>query len=86
MITRYRALLELALACAALAGAGVGWVHARHPVAVAPVAEGQPATSSLVYDPQLLLLTMMLITTAGVLAVVGIARLRRVSRRLRPSS
>jgi hypothetical protein len=32
---------------------------------------------SLVYDPQLLLLTLVLLTTAGVLAVVGIARLRR---------
>lgn len=72
-----RALVELALACAALGGAETTWLHARHTVRVAPVADGQPFTSSLVYDPQQLLLTMVLITTAGVLAVVGIARVRR---------
>jgi hypothetical protein len=31
----------------------------------------------LVYDPQLLLLTMLLAIIAGVLAVVGVARLLR---------
>ncbi len=77
MITRYRALVEIAVACVALGGAGVSWLNARHTVRVAPVADGQPFTSSLVYDPQLLLLTTVLITAAGVLAVVGIARLRR---------
>jgi NO-binding membrane sensor protein with MHYT domain len=74
---RLRALVELALAAAALLGAGVCWLHARQPRGVAPVAEGQPATTSLVYDPQLLLLTMLLAIIAGVLAVVGVARLRR---------
>jgi hypothetical protein len=77
VIARVRALVMLALACAALAGAGVTWVHARHTVRVAPIADGQPFTASLVYDPQLLLLTLLLVTTAGVLAVLGIARLRR---------
>jgi hypothetical protein len=77
VITRYRALLELGLACAALVAAGVSWTHARHTRGVAPIADGQPVTTSLVYDPQLLLLTMVLLTTAGVLAVLGIARLRR---------
>ena len=85
MIARYRALVELALACAALVGAGVSWSHTRHTVAVAPIAEGQPYTTSLVYHPQLLLLTLVLLTTAGVLAVVGLARLRR-ERGARPSS
>ena len=37
-----------------------------------------PFITSVVYDPQLLLLTLVLLTTAGVLAVVGLARLRRV--------
>jgi hypothetical protein len=84
---RFRALLELALALAALAGAGITWTHARHIVGVAPIAEGQPSTTSLMYDPQQLLLTMLLVTLAGVLLVVGGARLRR-SRpgRFRPSS
>jgi NO-binding membrane sensor protein with MHYT domain len=85
VIARYRAPLELVLACAALVGAGVSWSHARRTVGVAPVADGQPFTTSLVYDPQLLLLTLVLVTTAGVLAVVGGARLRR-ERGATPSS
>ncbi|MGZ4514370.1 MAG: hypothetical protein ACXVX5_06565 [Mycobacterium sp.] len=75
-----RALVELGLACAALVGAGVGWSRSHHAVAVAPIADGQPFTTSLVYDPQLLLLTLLLLTSAGVLAVVGTARLRRERR------
>jgi NO-binding membrane sensor protein with MHYT domain len=77
LIARYRAWVELGLACAALMGAGVSWADARHTVGVAPVADGQPFTTSLVYDPQLVLLTLVLVTTAGVLAVIGMARLRR---------
>jgi NO-binding membrane sensor protein with MHYT domain len=82
VIARFRALVELGLALAALVGAGVSWSHARHAVGVAPIADGQPLTASLVYEPQQLLLTMLLLTVAGVLAVVGAARLRRS----RPSS
>ena len=77
MIARYRALVELILAGAALVGAGVSWSHAGRIVDVAPIADGQPSTTSLVYDPQLLLLTLVLVTTAGVLTVVGVAGLRR---------
>jgi hypothetical protein len=77
VIARYRAVFELALACAALVGAGVSWVHARSTVAVGPVAEGQPVTMSEVYHPQQLVLTLFLVTVAGVLAVVGMAGLRR---------
>jgi hypothetical protein len=80
---RYRAartLFELVLAGAALTAAGLSWVHARRTVRVGPIAEGQPFTTSLVYSPQLLLLTMVLATTAGVLAVVAIARLMRERR------
>ncbi|MEB4208611.1 hypothetical protein [Mycobacterium sp. 94-17] len=77
MNARNRAVLELALACAGLVCAGLSWLHSRHTVTVAPIADGQPSTSSLVYDPQLLLLTLVLLTCAGVLAVVGIGRLRR---------
>jgi hypothetical protein len=86
VIARYRALGELILACAALVGAGVSWSHARHTVSVAPIADGQPLTTSLVYHPQLLLLTLVLVTTAGVVAVVGMARLRRERQSARPSS
>lgn len=84
MIAGYRALVELGLACAALVGAGVSWSRSRHTVSVAPIADGQPFTTSLVYDPQLLLLTLLLLTSAGVLAVVGTARLGR--ERSKPSS
>ncbi len=90
MIARYgasRALLELALACAALVGAALSWVNARSTVGVAPVADGQPVTMSVIYDPQQLLLSMLLTMVAGVLAVVGTARLRRERRSpARPSS
>jgi hypothetical protein len=47
-------------------------------IAVAPVAEGQPTTMSVVYDPQQLLLTLLLATVAGIFIVVGVARMRRV--------
>lgn len=77
MIVSYRALVELAVAVAALAGSGYSWTRSHHTVAVAPIAEGQPFTTSVVYDPQLLLLTLVLLTSAGVLVVVGAARLRR---------
>jgi NO-binding membrane sensor protein with MHYT domain len=53
----------------------------RSTVAVAPVVDGQPVTSSVVYNPSLLLLTLLLATAAGMLAVIGVARLRRASRR-----
>jgi NO-binding membrane sensor protein with MHYT domain len=79
-MARYRAAVELGLACAALVGAGISWSRTRHTVGVAPIADGQPFTTSLVYNPQLLLLTMVLVTTAGVLVVVGVARLRRARR------
>jgi hypothetical protein len=84
-MARYRALIELGLAFFALAAASVTWAHARHTVTVAPVADGQPVTTSLVYHPQVLVLTLLLITTAGVLEVVGVARLWR-ERGSRPSS
>ena len=77
VIARLRAVVELALACAALVATGLSWTHTRSTVAVAPVADGQPVTTSLIYHPQQLVLTLLLATIAGVLAVVGAARLRR---------
>lgn len=58
----------------------MSWSHARDTVVVPPIADGQPDTVSVVYDPQLLLLTLVLATVAGVLTVVGTARLRRARR------
>ncbi|BBZ45970.1 hypothetical protein MPRM_32510 [Mycobacterium parmense] len=86
-MARHRARLMLVLAVVAFASAGVSWSHARRTVSVAPITDGQPSTTSLVYDPQLLLLTMLLLTAAGVLAVGGTARLRRLrSRAVKPTS
>lgn len=73
----FRASAELTLAGAAFLGAWVSWSHARRTVGVAPIADGQPATTQLVLQPQLLLLTLTLATIAGVLAVLGAARFRR---------
>jgi hypothetical protein len=77
---RIRGLIELGLACAAVAGVAMSWLHSRHIVIIAPIADGQPTTTALVYDPLLLLLTMWLAICAGVLAVAGVARLRRSTR------
>lgn len=76
-----RALVELTLAVAAAAGCAVSWLHVRYLVLVAPVTDGEPATTSVCYHPRILLLALLLATAAGVLAVVGTARLRRARRR-----
>lgn len=80
-MARFRAVVELALACAAVTGCAISWSGVRSTVPVAPVADGQPVTTSVVYDPSLLLLTLLLATAAGMLAVVGVARLRRAGQR-----
>jgi hypothetical protein len=80
-MARLWAVSELALACAAVLGCAISWSEVRSTVTVAPVAKGQPVTTSVVYDPRLLLLTLLLAAAAGMLTVVGAARLRRVGRR-----
>jgi hypothetical protein len=77
---RRRGALELVLAGVALLGSALIWSQSHRAVPVAPIADGQPATVSVVFDPQLLLLTLLLATVAGVLAVVGTARIRRARR------
>jgi hypothetical protein len=72
-----RARIELVLAVAAAAGCVLSWLAASSTVEVAPVLDGQPMTTSIVYNPPLLVLSLFLATAAGVLAVAGIARLRR---------
>lgn len=79
MTARTRAVIELGLACAAVLGCALSWSQVRSTVTVGPVTDGQPVTASVVYDPPLLLLTLLLATAAGVLAVVGTARLRRAA-------
>lgn len=77
MTSRVRAVVQLALAGAAVLGCALSWSQVRSTVAVAPILDGQPVTTSVVYDPPLLLLTLLLATLAGVLAVVGITNLRQ---------
>lgn len=79
-MARLRAVIELLLACAAAVGCGAAWSAVRTTVEVAPVLKDQPVTTSVVYDPSMLLLTLLLAAAAGMLAVVGIARLRRTGR------
>jgi hypothetical protein len=81
-MARLRAAVELVMACAAAVGCAASWSAVRSTVTVAPVVTGQPVTTSVVYDPSLLLLTLLLATAAGMLAVVGTARLRRAGRRI----
>jgi hypothetical protein len=80
-MARLWAAVELIVACAAAVGCAISWSAARSTVAVAPVADGQPVTTSVVYHPSLLLVTLLLAAAAGMLAVTGAARLRRAGRR-----
>ena len=63
-----RARLQLVLAVVAAAACGWSWVSARSSALVAPVADGQPATTSILYDPALISLALVLAAVAGVLA------------------
>jgi hypothetical protein len=72
-----RARLELLLAVVAAVGCVLSWLAASSTMAVAPVLDGEPETTSVMYSSPLLVLSLLLATVAGVLAVVGIARLRR---------
>ncbi len=72
-----RAILELTLAAVALVGCVLSWQAAGETAQAAPIMEGEPASTSVVYYPPLIVLALVLATAAGVLAVLGIARLRR---------
>jgi hypothetical protein len=72
-----RARIELVLAVVAVAGCVLTWLAASSTVEVAPVRDGEPMTTSVVYSPPLLMASLILATVAGVLAVLGVARLRR---------
>ncbi len=77
MTGRRRAVLELVLAVAAAVGGVASWVRAESTVMIAPIANGEPSTTSVAYSSPLLFLAFVLGTLAGVLAVVGVARWRR---------
>jgi hypothetical protein len=72
-----RGRIELLVALVAAAGCVLSWLAASSTVVVAPVLDGEPPTSSVVYSAPLLVLSLFLATLAGVLIVVGVARLRR---------
>jgi hypothetical protein len=72
-----RAATELVLAAAAALGCALSWSRVRSTVLVAPIIDGEPVTTSVEYDPRLLLLALLLAAVAGVLGVIGAARLRR---------
>lgn len=72
-----RARIELVLAVVAVVGCVLTWLAATSTVEVAPVIDGEPMTTSVVYSPPLLVASLILATVAGVLAVLGVAGLRR---------
>lgn len=72
-----RHVVQLMLALTAAAGAAVCWPRISSLMDVAPVADGQPATVSVVYHAPVMLLVWALVTAAGVLTVLGVAGLRR---------
>jgi hypothetical protein len=77
MSARARAAIELLLASAAAVGCVLSWLAASSTVEVAPVLESEPMTTSVQYSAPLLVLSLLLATVAGVLAVLGVGRLRR---------
>jgi hypothetical protein len=75
-----RAVLEVVLAVAAAVGCVACWLLAQTSVVVAPISDGEPTTTSVVYDPFWLFIALVLGTLAGVLLVVGATRWRRSRR------
>ena len=69
---------QLVLAVLAAVAAVVSWWRVRTVVDVAPVAAGQPATTSIAYYPPMMLLTLVLATAAGIFAVLGVTGLYRL--------
>jgi hypothetical protein len=72
-----RYFVQLVAALVAAVGAVLCWARVRSLVDIAPVTEGQPRTVSVVYDPPLMVLALLLATIAGVLVILGVAGLRR---------
>ena len=75
--SRMIAAAELLLALAAAVGCVWSWLAASSVAQVQPVIAGEPTKTSVLYDPANLSLSVFLAKVAGVLAVLGIGRLRR---------
>ncbi len=80
-----RGAVELVLAVGAAIGAVWSWFAAQSSVIVAPILDGEPQTTSVAFSPPMLAVMLLLATAAGVLAVDGIARLRRLSAAAKPA-
>ena len=72
-----RGVLQLILAALAAVGCAWSWVGAQSIVEVAPVIDGEPTTTSVLYHAPLLTLALLLAAVAGVLVVLAVANLRR---------
>ncbi|MGN7778157.1 hypothetical protein ACTJJE_01375 [Mycolicibacterium sp. 22603] len=70
------AMIQLGAAVLALVGCVLSWWASRSDAELAPVLEGEPTVSTVIYYPPLILLALLLATVAGVLTVLGIVRLR----------
>ncbi|MGW0161959.1 hypothetical protein ACWDUN_21875 [Mycobacterium sp. NPDC003323] len=73
---RRTAVIQLAVAVVALIGSVLSWLAARSTEQLPPVLDGEPSMTTVIYYPPLIVLALALVTVAGVLAVLGIARLR----------
>ena len=78
-----RHVVQLVLAGLAAIGAALSWLRVSVIVDVAPVADGQSGTTSVTYHAPMMVLTLTLATTAGVLLVLGMAGLVRARNRRR---
>ncbi|KKF01828.1 hypothetical protein [Mycolicibacterium obuense] len=83
-MTGRRTVVALTLAVLAVVGCVVSWLAASRTVVVAPVLDGQPSTTSVVYYAPLLTLSLLLATVAGVLVVFAVAW-RRAQRTPAPA-
>ncbi|BBX88579.1 hypothetical protein H5U98_26465 [Mycolicibacterium boenickei] len=72
-----RAVLEFVVAVLAAVGCVLSWIAASTTIEVAPVLDGEPPTTAISYSAPLLVLALVLAGLAGVLTVLGLARLRR---------
>ena len=71
-----RASVELVLAAAAAVGCVLSWLAARSTQLAPPALPTEPSQVSMAYDPPMIALSLLLAAIAGVLFVVGAARLR----------
>jgi riboflavin transporter FmnP len=72
-----RALIELVVAALAAVGCVASWLAAGRSATAPPILPSEPSMTVEVYSAPLIVLALLLATLAGVLIVLGVARLRR---------